>query len=123
MSPTVQTLTVPNGFTLTVGGMLAITIGDRGYSGMLPIWLFVAVGSFGFCVLALASLAHQRPPTTNARPTWGLAVFNLVPVAIIPADYLATHWISSTSWAFLLAGLLAVVLYVVVFSVFSALVG
>jgi hypothetical protein len=101
--------------------MLATTIGDHGYPGALPIWLFVAGGSVGFCVLALLSRAHQRPPT-NSRPSWGLAVFNLVPVAIIPTDYLATHWISCASWAFPLAGCLAVVLYVFFFSVFSALV-
>ena len=36
-----QMLVVPHGFTLCVAGTLSICVGERGYPGVLAIWLFV----------------------------------------------------------------------------------
>jgi hypothetical protein len=116
---TVQQLTVRNGFTLTIGSVLAVTIGNRGYPGMLPVWLFAVGGSAGFCLVALISRASPMQ-SPAVRPGTGLTVFNLVPVAVVPIVYAATRWVPATGLAFAMAGFLAVVLCLAGYSACAA---
>jgi hypothetical protein len=119
LRPTVQMLAIPNGFTLTIGGVLAIAVGDRGYPGVLALWLYVVGGCVGFCLMSALAAAHTRL-SDQAGPVSDRAVFNLVPVAVVPIVYAATHWIADDAGQFALAGFLAVTLYVAGYSIFAA---
>jgi len=118
LSPTVQLLTVPSGFTVTIGSVLAFSIGRYGYPGLLGVWLFATAIGLGFCVLGFVS-GLSRSRRARASLPDGAAVYNLVPVIVVPAVYLATSWIAYAAWAFCLAGFLAVVLYVCAYSAFA----
>jgi hypothetical protein len=118
-----QRLTVPSGFTVTIGSVLAFSIGRHGYPGLLDVWLFAtAIGLgfclLGFCLLGFASGLSRSRDLRTSLPD-GAAVYNLVPVIVVPAVYLATSWIADAAWAFCLAGFLAVMLYVCVYSAFA----
>jgi hypothetical protein len=115
LRPTVQMLTIPNGFTLTIGSVLAISVGSDGYPGWFAVWLFVVGGCLGFCLMGVLSTAH-RQLSKRAGPANDLAVFNLVPVAVVPVVYAATHWLTSRPWQFAAAGFLAVTLYIAGYS-------
>lgn len=108
---TTRNLTVPHGFTLTISGVFAMDVADSGFPGALSVWLFVLGGTVAFVLLAFASGAHTgRAKTIEASS--GAAVFNAVAVAVVPACYAATAWISAMWAEYLLAGFLAVGLYV-----------
>lgn len=106
-------LGAPQGFTLSVAGTLAAVVGQRGMPGPWPAWLFVTGAGLGYCAVLLAAGAHHE---RAARPTRGLrggAVFNLLPVVVVPAAVLGTAWIAAATVAFFLAGAIAVTSYVV----------
>jgi len=113
-------LVVPQGFTLSVTGVFAITAGHRGYPGPVVIWLFVAGAGAGFCGLVLASGAHRE--TTNMPVSiTGLALANLLPAAVVPAACCVSWWITNKAAAFLTAGAAASVLYVAGLAAFVAI--
>ena len=118
--PTVQTLAIPNGFTLTIGGTLAFAVGRDGYPGWLAVWLFVVGGCVAFCIAAALSNAHRDRDDT-AGPVCGPTVFNLVPVVVVPIVEIATNWIGFADAQFALAGFLAVGLYVSGFGALTAM--
>ncbi len=105
-------LVVPQGFTLSVTGVFAITLGHLGYPGPAGIWLFVAGAAAGFCGVTLASGAH-REVSNRAVSITGPALLNLLPILVIPTACGATWWVSSDSVAFLAAGICAAALYVI----------
>jgi hypothetical protein len=79
-----QMLVVPQGFTLSVTGVFAVTIGHRGFPGPAGIWLFVTGAGAAFCGVGLVSGAFRE---TSNRPVsiTGLALANLLPAAVVPA--------------------------------------
>lgn len=103
-------LVVPQGFTLSVAGVFAITAGHRGYPGPTAIWLFVTGAAAGFCGVMLASGAHRE---TSNRPVsiTGLALANLLPAVVVPAACCASWWIGNKPASFLIAGTATSVLY------------
>ncbi|HJY98062.1 MAG TPA: hypothetical protein VJ371_24205 [Streptosporangiaceae bacterium] len=105
-----QMLVVPQGFSLSVTGVFAITAGHRGFPGPTAIWLFVIGAGAGFCGVMLASGAHRE---TSNRPVsiTGLALANLLPAAVVPAACCASWWIGNKPASFLTAGAAASVLY------------
>ena len=105
-----QMLVVPHGFTLCVAGTLSICVGERGYPGVLAIWLFVTGAGLAFAVTLFATAGHRDPPTPESA-TMGAAVFNITPAAVVPAVWAATHWIDDDRLALLTAGVLTVALY------------
>jgi len=115
-------LVVPQGFTLSVAGVLAITIGHRGSPGLLAIWLFVTGASIGFCTITLVSGAHTED---SNRPVSivGMALMNLLPILVVPAACSASWWVGNKSAAFLAAGFCATVLYVGGVGAFLVIVG
>jgi hypothetical protein len=106
----VHMLVVPQGFTLSVTGTFAITLGHRGFPGPVVIWLFVVAAGLGFCGTTWISGAQREAP---GRPVSiaGLAMMNLLPAAVVPAACSASWWISGTSASFLLAGACTSVFY------------
>lgn len=77
-------LAVPQGFTLSVTGTFAITLGHRGFPGPVVIWLFIATAGLGFCGITLICGAQREAP---GRPVSiaGLAMMNLLPAVVVPA--------------------------------------
>lgn len=113
--PVVGALTLPHGFTLTVGAALASTIAHRPQSGnMLTIWLFVVGGSLGFCLLALLTNATTSPAASDSPAQFSF--FNLTPVLIVPLVDVITRWIPVIGLEYAAAGFLAVTLYVLAYS-------
>jgi hypothetical protein len=106
-------LGVPQGFTLSVAGTLAALAGQRGMPGPWPAWLFVTGGGLGFCAVLLAVGAHHDRAAGSTGGLRGRAVFNLLPVAVVPAAVLGTAWIAADTLAFFVAGAVVVVAYVV----------
>jgi hypothetical protein len=103
-------LVIPQGFTLSVTGVFAITVGHRGFPAPIVIWLFIIGAGFGFCCVTLASGAHRE---TSSRPVSivGMAMTNLLPAVVVPAACSTSWWISDKSVGFLTAGACASVFY------------
>jgi hypothetical protein len=103
-------LVVPQGFTLSVTGVFAITAGHRGFPGSVAIWLFVTGAGAAFCGIGLVSGAFRE---TSNRPVsvTGPALANLLPAAVVPAACGASWWIGSRAASFLTAGVAASAFY------------
>jgi hypothetical protein len=113
-------LVVPQGFSLSVTGVFAITVGHRGFPGPVVIWLFTVGAGLGFCGVALASGAHRE---TSSRPVSivGMAVMNLLPALVVPAACSASWWISDKPACFLVAGACGSVFYLTGLAAFIAI--
>ena len=115
-------LVVPQGFTLSVAGVLALTIGHQGFPGLLAIWLFITGASIGFCAITLASGAHTEVSNRHVSIV-GIALMNLLPILVVPAACSASWWVDNESAAFFIAGFCATVLYVGGLGAFLVIVG
>lgn len=104
-------LVVPQGFTLAVGGSLAICVGHHGYPGPVGVWLFVAGASLGYCALILV-LGAARPKVSTPVGIVGLALFNVAAVVVVPVATLAGWWISNADLAYFVSGLVVHLLYI-----------
>lgn len=98
-------LAVPQGFTLSTTGVFAILLEHRPHPGAVTIWLFVVGAALGFSVVVRASGAHHSGSTL--RPASGYQLFNLSPVAVVPAASLIVWWIPLGPVAYALGGLSA----------------
>jgi Na+/H+ antiporter NhaC len=98
-------LAVPQGFTLSTTGVFAILLEHRPHSGPVAIWLFIAGAALGFSIVVRASGAHRSASTLP--PASGYQLFNLSPVAVVPAVSLIVWWIPLEPVAYALGGLLA----------------
>lgn len=103
-------LVVPHGFTLCVAGVLTSTVGQRGFPGLMPVWLFVVGAGLTFAFVLLATDGHRQLPPPSPAAVGG-AVFNLTPIGVVPGACLASWWIASNDLAFLVAGVVTVALY------------
>ncbi|MGD9526488.1 hypothetical protein [Pseudonocardia sp.] len=114
-------LGAPQGFTLSVAGTLAAVVGQRGMPGPWAAWLFVTGAGLGFCALLLAVGAHHERAVHPPGGLRGGAVFNLLPVAVVPAAVLGTTWIATGAVAFFVAGAIAVIGYLVLLGALARL--
>ena len=105
-----QNLAVPHGFTLVIGGTLAMLIGERGYPGAFGIWLFI-VGANAALLFSLALARAHRHPV--AAPVGGFAVFNIALVLTVPLVFALTRVVHPDDAAFLGAGMVSVSSHVV----------
>ena len=103
-------LVVPQGYSLSVTGVFAITVGHRGFSGPVAIWLFIVGAGLGFSCVTWASGAH-RERTNRGASIVGLAMTNLLPAVVVPAACGVSWWISDKPACFLVAGACASVFY------------
>ena len=99
----VNRLVVPHGFTLSVGGVLAISVGHQEIATPWEVWLFLVGAVGGFSTSILVSAAH-RSDVRPAPPLAGAALFNLVPLVVVPLAVSASWWVASHALAALLAG-------------------
>jgi hypothetical protein len=113
-------LAVPQGFTLSVGGTLAATIGQHGTPGLFDVWLFALGAGVSFCLLALMSGSATRSSPADRVPLSRALVLNVLPVVVIPTAVGCAALVPSRPLDFLLAGALASGLYVVWLGVIAA---
>lgn len=77
-------LVIPQGFTLSIAGTLAGTIGQRGITRLRDVWLFVVGAGFSFCLLAIASGNARNDSPSRPLPIFGKATLNILPIAGVP---------------------------------------
>lgn len=114
---TARTLTVPQGFTLSVAGASIALIGQKGYPGLLSVWLFLLGAALSFGLCALISGAH-RAVTSSAAPASGGAIFNLAPLVVVPLSAYAGGFIDDARLAFFACGAITVGGYAVAAATF-----
>ncbi|MDF2822627.1 MAG: hypothetical protein K0R68_35 [Mycobacterium sp.] len=107
---TTRMLLVPQGFTLSVSGACVALTGQRGYSGLLPIWLFLLGAGVSFALCALISGAH-RTHLSHEAPSAGAAVFNLAPLVVVPLSISVVGVVGDDRLAFFACGALTVGAY------------
>jgi hypothetical protein len=112
----VQQIVIPQGFTLSITGTIAIMNGHRCQAGPMAIWLFILGADAGYSTAALASSAHRHSAPARPQPITGLPVFNVVPVIVVPAAVAAAWWIPDPRVAFATAGFVAAAGYVSAFA-------
>lgn len=103
-------LVVPQGFTLSIAGTLAILLERHPRPSAVVIWLFVVGAAAGFCLVVQMSGAHRHD-----APVWtavGAQLFNVVPVVVVPVVALAVAWMPSPHLAYPVAGLAISCVYV-----------
>ena len=98
-------LVVPQGFTLSTTGVFAILLEHRPHPGPVTIWLFIAGAALSFSIMVRASGAHRSDSTL--QPASGCQLFNLTPIAVVPAVSLIVWWISLGPVAYACGGLSA----------------
>jgi hypothetical protein len=96
-------LVVPQGFNLSTTGVFAILLEHRPHPGPAAIWLFIAGAALGFSIVVRASGAHRSGRAL--QPASGYQLFNLSPLAVVPAVSLTVWWIPLGPVAYALAGL------------------
>ena len=94
---------MPQGFSLSTTGVFAILLEHRPHPGPAAIWLFIAGAALGFSIVVRASGAHRSG--SALQPASGYQLFNLSPVAIVPAVSLIVWWIPLGPVAYALGGL------------------
>jgi hypothetical protein len=114
---TTRMLFIPQGFTLSVSGVSVALIGQRGYPGLLAIWLFVLGAELSLALCAFTSGAHRNDGHGN-MPSASAAVFNLAPVVVVPLSLGVVRFIDNRAFAFFVSGVAVAGLYVVVAAAF-----
>jgi hypothetical protein len=100
----IRHLVVPQGFTLSTAGIIAILLEHHPHPGPVSIWLFIAGATLGFSITVRASGAHRSGSTL--QPASGYQLFNLSPVVVVPTVSLVVWWIPLQPLAYALGGLL-----------------
>jgi hypothetical protein len=106
-------LLVPHGYALSVGGTLAMLIGERGYPGSLPLWMFVAASN---ATLLLFAATCPRLDVDGPHDG-GSVAFNFAPAVAMPAAALSGTHLGPDPVAFPCAGTIATATYVILVAV------
>jgi hypothetical protein len=85
-------------------------MGQWGYPGLLPNWLFLLGAGVSFTLCAVISGAHRTHPSYEAPPT-GAAVFNLTPLVVVPLSVSVVGFVGDRRLAFFACGALTVGAY------------
>jgi len=115
---TLAQLTVPQGYTLSIGGSLAVTAHTYGSPSGTRATEFVAGALLAFVLLvAVAARPSAEPGLTAALA--GLARYNITPLAVIALVALVVHLVPSPAVGFFLAGAFAAGGYALAVSLFE----
>lgn len=115
------TLVIPQGYTLSIAGSFAVTVGRYGFPSALNAWGFVLGAVVAF--VALAVLARGSLGGSIAMLPMGLrALINVVPLIVVLGVAGVVALMPSPALAFPLAGSVAAGGYVLLLSVFLWLV-
>jgi hypothetical protein len=99
----VRQLAVPQGFSLSMTGVFAILLEHRPHPGSAAIWLFIVGAALGFAIVVRVSGAHRSG--SALQPASGYQLFNVSPLAVVPAVSLIVWWIPLGPVAYALGGL------------------
>ena len=120
MARTLATLTIPQGYTLSIAGTFGLATHRYGAPFLAEAWGFVAGAVVAFVVLAAVSGRHLAGPANLPQTT--LATFNVVPAASVLLGAGVVYPIPWPAVGFPAAGLVAVGSYVLMVSAFFAVV-
>lgn len=116
---TVSSLTVPQGYTLSIAGTLAVAGHRYGPPTLVEGWFFVLGAVVVFLALAAFSVRDgSRSPDTVV--TSGRLAFNAVPLASMAAGAGTSCAIPWSPVGYPAAGIVAVLAYVLLVAIFSA---
>lgn len=96
-------LVVPQGFTLSIGGVLASLASREGLPGPWEAWLYVVGAAAGFGSGVLISAAQVDVQNRTPEIT-GMSLFNAVPVVVVPLAVVSSWWVTSVGLSALVAG-------------------
>lgn len=116
---TLAQLTVPQGYTLSIGGGFAVASHAYGSPSGVRAAEFVAGALLAFVLLVAVAV---RPPMEPGPvpPLSGLARYNVTPIAIIALVVLVVHVVPSPGVGFFVAGIVAAGGYALAISLFEA---
>lgn len=103
---TLAQLTIPQRYTLSIGGSFAVATHAYGPPSSVQATEFVFGALVAFVVLIVFAARPPRQPGPTKALT-GYARFNITPLAVITAVGLLVHFISTRSVGFALSGALA----------------
>lgn len=121
MARTLATLSVPQGYTLSIAGTFAVSSHRYGSPVLAEAWGFVAGAVVAFVALAALSGRHLARPAD--LPPARRATFNVVPVVSVLVGAAVAYAIPWPAVGFPMAGCVAVGGYVLLVSAFFALAG
>lgn len=111
-------LTVPQGYTLSIGGSLALATYAYGPPTALHAAEYVVGALAAFVLLvAFAARPHEEPGPPPALH--GIARYNITPLAIIGLNGLIVHLVTAATVGFFVAGVLAAGGYALLVSLFE----
>jgi hypothetical protein len=113
---TLQNLVVPQGYTLSIAGSFGIAAYSYGSPQALDVAAFVAGAVVAFVLLATLSSGSKRIPVT--LPVRSLALWNLVPVLVLPLVLALDQVIPERTLGFLTSGFAAAASYITLVSAF-----
>ena len=116
---TLSQITIPQGYTLSIGGSFAVADHAYGAPGGMRAAEFVAGALLAFVLLVVVAerhAVHQGP----APPPVGLARYNVTPLAVIALVALVVRLVPSPTVGFLAAGAMAAGGYALTVSLFEA---
>jgi hypothetical protein len=102
---------VPQGFTLAVGGSLAVCLGRHGFPGPVGVWLFVVGAALGYWVV-VALVGALREPVHQPVGVVGVGLLNVTAVMVVPVVTVVNWWIPDPDVAFFCAGLAVHLAYI-----------
>lgn len=115
---TLAQLTVPQGYTLSIGGSFAVATHAYGPPSGTRAAEFVAGALLAFVVLvAIAARPPEEPGPTSALT--GLARYNITPLAVIALVALVVTLVPSATVGFFLSGVAAAGGYALAISLFE----
>lgn len=115
---TLAQLTVPQGYTLSIGGSFAVAAHAYGPPSGARAAAFVAGALVAFVLLVAIAARPAKEPGPVA-PLTGLARYNVTPLAVIAAVALIVQFLASPTIGFFLAGTTAAGGYALVISLFE----
>lgn len=115
---TLAQLTVPQGYTLSIGGSFAVASHAYGPPSGTRAMEFVAGALLAFVLLVAVAARPPRDPGPTP-PLTGVARYNVTPLAVIALVLLAVNLVPSRTVGFFLAGSLAAGGYAVAISLFE----
>lgn len=121
LARTLVTLTVPQGYTLTIAGTFAIASHQYGSPFLVEAWGFVGGALAAF--VALATLSHRHLSSPAPPPPVTPGTFNLVPAVSVLVGAASAYLIPWPALGYPVAGGVAVGGYVLLVSLFFSLAG
>jgi hypothetical protein len=117
LSHVLRTLVIPQGYTLAIAGSFALAVQRYGQPSALTVYAFVAGAAAAFIGLVVLSSTTIRNATVEP-PAAVLALYNGVPLIVLPITGALAHLAPYALLGFFTAGFSAVAAYVAILALF-----